>query len=508
MVCEGVDGPPQEVQDNPSDYVQDEDVLDTWFSSALWPFSSLGWPDNTLYVDKFYPNSTLVTGHDILFFWVARMMALGTHVMKKPPFPQVFLHGLIFGKSYFTQDQGGGVTYIKGEQKERYDRGEPLPKGVKYKWEKMSKSKGNVLDPIELMDEYGTDAIRMALVMCASQSRQIDLDRRKFEEYKNFANKLWNGARFVFMNLEGLDANKLNEASHDPSLADRWILTELSKSLQTASKAVNEYFFDKAASALTDFFWNDFCAYYLELSKPILSGKKGSPGERLLKQKILISVLMQIVAALHPFIPFVTESLFGKIKQALGQFQKTTDPLLIHFAACMNSPTLAQSPYPQSTFFDLQAADEFVSIIEYLHQIRELRGELQIPPSEPVTVYLENACDLIKTHLPLLEAMTKLKEVHFTKVPSSMIVGTKTIQNATISILLPQSLIFKEIERLEKDLLKTGTEIANLKIKLANSEFVAKAPPQIVAKLELSLAQYQQTQLTLQTKLNHYKASY
>ena len=204
MICyDGTDLPP-EVQKEPDAWAQDEDVLDTWFSSALWPFSILGWPEKTDDLKKFYPNSTLITGHDILFFWVARMILMGEYEFGTPPFPETFLHGLIYGKSYWRHQKDGSIAYVSPKERLIFDLGSPVPPEVHSKWEKMSKSKGNVIDPLEIIDTYGTDAMRMGLCASATQGRQIDLDRRRFEEFKNFANKIWNGARFVFLNIESL----------------------------------------------------------------------------------------------------------------------------------------------------------------------------------------------------------------------------------------------------------------------------------------------------------------
>ncbi|MDP2625122.1 MAG: valine--tRNA ligase, partial [Candidatus Peregrinibacteria bacterium] len=239
IICFDGDGLPPEVEQNPENWEQDTDVLDTWFSSALWPFSTLGWPEKTASLEKFYPNTTLFTGHDILFFWVARMIFMGEYVMGEVPFAKAFLHGLIYGKSYWRMDQETGITYVSPEEKKTYDMGEPLPQDVETKWEKMSKSKGNVIDPLEIIDTYGTDAMRMALTSSATHARQIDLDRRRFEEYKNFANKVWNGARFVFMNLtlsaeellEGIDRDLL-------TLDDQWILSKMNRTIQAISKNI------------------------------------------------------------------------------------------------------------------------------------------------------------------------------------------------------------------------------------------------------------------------------
>jgi valyl-tRNA synthetase len=505
MLCEGPEGIPLEVKNNPHAWVQDEDVLDTWFSSALWPFASLGWPDSDLYLKKFYPNSTLVTGHDILFFWVARMMAFGSHIMKEAPFPEVFLHGLIFGKSYFREEKSGDVTYIMGEEKNKYDMGEALPKGVKYRWEKMSKSKGNVLDPVEIMHEYGTDAVRMALVTCASQARQIDLDRRRFEEYKNFANKLWNGARFIFMNLENIRHEELNKESAEYSLEDRWILTRLTQALKEQKKSLDQYFFDKAASSITDFFWNDFCAYYLEISKPILSGKKGTKEEKLLKQKILLSILTQVLCALHPFIPFVTEALFQKIKENFGGFRFSHDPLMTHFADAMKSKTLATATFPCSNFEDLKSIADFDDMLHLLHQIREMRGELQIPPQDAVTCHIENPSDVIRHNISMIFALTKIEKAIFESPQSHSIVSTKAHGQSTTSVILPMHLVGKEIERLEKDLCKIQKEIEGLIAKLSVSDFVDRAPKEVVKKLQDNLERLKSSEVTITHKLQSLK---
>ena len=209
ILCFDGEGLPPEVLKHPERWEQDPDVLDTWFSSALWPFSVLGWPDQTADLKKFYPTATLITGHDILFFWVARMILMGEYAMQEVPFKETFLHGLIYGKSYWRNQKEGGIAYVSAEEKKRFDLGETPPKDIESKWEKMSKSKGNVIDPIELIDDYGTDAMRLALCSSVTHARQIDLDRRKFEEFRNFANKVWNGSRFVFLNIEDLTAEEL-----------------------------------------------------------------------------------------------------------------------------------------------------------------------------------------------------------------------------------------------------------------------------------------------------------
>jgi valyl-tRNA synthetase len=239
FICYAGEGVPPEVERDPARWQQDNDVLDTWFSSALWPFSTLGWPDQTEELKRFYPTSTLVTGHDILFFWVARMILMGEYVMRDVPFHNAFLHGLIYGKSYWRVRPDGMISYVDSAEKKRYDLGAPVPSDVESKWEKMSKSKGNVLDPIELIKDYGTDALRMALCSSVTYARQIDLDLRRFEEYKNFANKLWNGARFVLLNLQGgelpaLSAEALMQGLDESelSLEDRWILSVLNRTIK------------------------------------------------------------------------------------------------------------------------------------------------------------------------------------------------------------------------------------------------------------------------------------
>src|SRR6185503_18293106 len=203
LICYVGPGQPPEVEKDPDSWRQDEDVLDTWFSSALWPFSTMGWPENTEELKRFYPTSTLITGHDILFFWIARMILMGEYALQQVPFHETFVHGLIYGKSYWRYNKDGAISYIMGKERLSYELGEATPAEVHFKWEKMSKTKGNIIDPIEIIDSYGADAIRMALCSSVTGAREIDLDLRRFEEFKNFANKIWNGARFVLMNLEG-----------------------------------------------------------------------------------------------------------------------------------------------------------------------------------------------------------------------------------------------------------------------------------------------------------------
>lgn len=386
ILC-SVDAAPLEVQKDPDNWVQEEDVLDTWFSSALWPFSVLGWPEKTADLEKFYPNSTLVTGHDILFFWIARMLCMGNYALGKPPFPETFLHGLIYGRSYWRINLEGHLAYITGEERKKYDLGEPLPADVHSKWEKLSKTKGNVIDPLELIEEYGTDAMRMSLCASATHAAQIDLDRRRFEEFKNFANKIWNGARFVLMNLT-LEEKQFYEGLNKQlfTLEDHWIFSSLNRIIETVNSALHTYSFDQAALSAYDFFWNKFCANYVEIVKPVLFGKQGTAEQRLNKQKILITVLNTLIRLLHPIAPFITEELFQQLKirfkhpQALA----TADGYTKESVHALSASACIVAPYPtviHSEDILPEVESHFDFMQKMVHAIRNIRGEMKLPPN-------------------------------------------------------------------------------------------------------------------------------
>ena len=238
-------------------------------------------------------------------------------------FPETFVHGLIYGKSYWTYNKDGGVAYVDAKQRHAYDLGAPLPPEVHSKWEKMSKSKGNVIDPIEIIENYGTDAMRLALCSVATHARQIDLDLRRFEEYKNFINKMWNGARFVFLHLEDLSiGNGIDQKLL--SLEDQWILSRLNKVTAEINTHLANYAFDRVAQEAYRFFWDEFCADYLELVKPTLFGKTGTPELRANKQRILLVVLCNLIRLFHPMAPFVTEELFSQLKEKSPQAAATS----------------------------------------------------------------------------------------------------------------------------------------------------------------------------------------
>ena len=347
MICSDSDKAPEEIQNDLENWERDPDVLDTWFSSSLWPFSTLGWPENSLELKKYYPTSLLITGYDILFFWVARMILMGEYVLKDVPFHETFLHGLIYGKSYYKINNDGSATYVSKEEKKELDKSEILPKGIKSKWEKMSKSKGNIIDPIEIINDFGTDALRIALTSSVTNSRQIDLDIRKFEEFKNFSNKIWNAAKFVLQNLEENKDKKLNKLTKEDiyikldfknlNLEDAWILNRLNQTIKDQISYFENKNFDKAALNPYDFFWNDFCAYYLEISKPFLYGNI-SAEKRVIKQKILLFILFASIRLMHPIAPFITEEIFSLIKNLFPNLDenKQLDPLSKDFIESFN----------------------------------------------------------------------------------------------------------------------------------------------------------------------------
>ncbi len=505
MLCHDGKEPPLEVQKNPENWYQDEDVLDTWFSSALWPFSVLGWPDNTPEMKKYYPNSVLMTGHEILFFWVARMILMGEYATKKIPFHNVFLYGLIYGKSYFRMSDDGSVTYVPYAEKLKYDSGEPMPSDVSSKWEKMSKSKGNIIDPLKIIDEYGADALRITLSSSVTHSRQIDLDRRRFDEYKNFVNKIWNAARFVMMSLEANEEKGLSALTSESlakglnknlfTLEDRWILSKINRTIVLENEYLENYNFDKAATLPYDFFWNDFCSNYLEIIKPVLFGNSGSKELRENKQKLLVILLLDFIRLFHPIAPYITEELFSLLKERFENIKadKNADPYTIKTINALNSPACIVAPFPQ--LLDKKDIDEevektFSFIEEIVRHVRNIRTEMNIPLSQKTDVFIiaKNAQDLkiIEQNKLVLLSLVKVEnlflETSEKKLPK--IFSTALCSSLKIIIPLPEELIKKEKERLEKESEKLTKQHLSLKVKLDNKDFMEKAPKEIIENLE------------------------
>ncbi len=509
MICFAGEGTPPEVEKNPDSWVQDSDVLDTWFSSALWPFSVFGWPDNTPDMQKFFPTSVLVTGHDILFFWVARMMMMSDYTFEKPPFKDVFLHGLIFGKSYWRVQKDGSVAYLSADERQKYDLGAPLPSDVHSRWEKMSKSKGNIIDPLEIIDAYGADAMRMALASSTTGARQIDLDRRRFEEFKNFANKMWNGARFVLMNLEeidlssGLDRNLL-------SLEDRWMLSRLGRIIEEVHAALTSYSFDKAAQLAYDFFWKEFCAYYVELTKPTLFGKRGTPQEKNNKQKILLIVLTNAIRLLHPMAPFITEELFQLLKAQFGSTPLVDEPYLHETLTALHSPACIVAAYPtivSPTDLDPAIEEEFALADSLVHAVRNIRAEMQIPPGTPsalIVVAPQKDLAFIQKHEGILHALVRLEKIEYSTTDIAVPSSSSTLVGAFKLILpLPKELKEKERMRLIKEQERLIQEQHKTRTQLGNTDFVEKAPAHLVEKLRTTVTQIEKELFEIAQKLEN-----
>lgn len=503
MICyDGLDVP-EEVRNAPDDWEQDHDVLDTWFSSQLWPFSTLGWPEKTPELAKFYPNSVLITGHDILFFWVARMILIGDYEMEEVPFPETFLNGLIFGKSYWRNNPNGGITYVTDKEQIEFDLGKPLPKDVLSKWEKMSKSKGNIIDPLEMIDQYGTDALRMALCASTSQARQIDLDRRRFEEFKNFANKVWNGARFVLMNLEGNEGQQLQGLDGQSfsqgldislmTLEDHWILSTLNRTVRSVNHCLQNYLFDQAAMQAYDFFWKEFCAYYVELVKPYLFGKAGTHAERTNKQKLLVIVLCQSIRLLHPIAPFITEELFHALKEQLEglEEEKVIDPYTHECIQALQSPACIVAPYPQVLSDDdknPQVDLDFGLMEQIIYTIRNIRGEMKLPPGMATDVYIIGSSNdpewqVAHENAGMIAALVKTGKIEvISKEPELGFASSGIYHQLKIVLPLPEELLKQEKARLQKEQEKLTLLLEKMRAQLENSEFVSRAPEQLIEK--------------------------
>lgn len=513
MICFSGEGPLPEAQKEKDAWVQDEDVLDTWFSSALWPFSIFGWPQESADLKKFYPTSTLITGHDILFFWVARMILMGEYVLHQPPFSTTFLHGLIYGKSYWRYGSDGSAVYLSAKERLDYDLGKSVPSEIHSKWEKMSKSKGNILNPLEIIDSYGADAMRMALASSVTGARQIDLDRRRFEEFKNFANKIWNGARFVLMNIKTLTPQSAAQGLFVKALRleDCWILSLLNRTTIALNHHLSSYAFDRAALCAYDFFWKEFCSDYVEICKPFLFGKVGSEDERLNKQKILLILLTSVIRLLHPMAPFITEELFQLLKIEYGGMQaspEADDPTQETFSALAARACIV-APYPRS--FKLEALDEsvereFEQVSDIVRTVRNIRAEMALP--------LPMECDLILVGSPqetalflknekIVRALVKLGTVQIREKEERLPFSASSFSNnLKVIVLLPEEMREKERLRLMKGRDKLIFKENELRQRLSRPDFVAKAPPSLVEKTKEELAKTAKELLDLSSKLD------
>jgi valyl-tRNA synthetase len=486
---------------------QDEDVLDTWFSSALWTFSTLGWPEQTDELKTFHPTDVLVTGFDIIFFWVARMIMMTLKFTGQVPFKQVYVHGLV-------RDAEG---------------------------QKMSKSKGNVLDPLDLIDgidldtlvdkrtrglmqpqkekqigkrtrkefpdginAYGTDALRFTFLSLASTGRDIKWDMGRIEGYRNFCNKIWNAARYVLMNTENQDCGLDTDSGEVTlSLADRWIVSALQRAETEVTEALDQFRFDVASHAAYEFIWNEYCDWYLELSKPVLYGDEYSEAEKRGTRRTLVRVLEAILRLAHPFMPFITEEIWQKVAPLAG---KTP-------AAEGADATIMRQPFPvsDSARLDPQAESDIEWIKAVITVIRNIRGEMRIPPGKALDVYLHNGKDIDRERLAanhnFMCRLAKLERITWLNAEDSA-PASATGLVGDMEILVPMAgLIDKdaEIERLGKEIDKLRKEVARGESKLRNPNFVDKAPDEVVAKEREKLDDHRSQQARLEEQMEKIK---
>ncbi len=411
---------------------QDEDVLDTWFSSGLWPFSTLGWPEKTEALDTYYPNDDLVTGFDIIFFWVARMIMLGMHFMGDVPFRTVYIHALV-------RDAEG---------------------------QKMSKSKGNVIDPLELIDRYGADAMRFTLAAMEAQGRDIKMSESRVEGYRNFATKLWNAARFCEAN--GCTRDPAYDPAACSGTVNRWIVGETARAAATTAGALEAYRFNEAANAVYQFAWGVFCDWFVEFSKPVLNGPDGAEKDE--TAATAAWVLEQILGLLHPFMPFVSEELWGRLDE------NRAGPLISEPWPVLDDPALQYA----------EASDEIGRVIALVSGVRAARAEMNVPGGAKIPLLIRGADGIPDwaehqrqqiEQLARLESMAAL-EGDAPKGSVNLVIGGDTVAMPLAGVID----VAEERARLDKELARIDKEVAKIEAKLGNEKFLAKAPEHVVAE--------------------------
>jgi len=411
---------------------QETDVLDTWFSSALWPFSTLGWPEKTKSLEAYYPTSLLITGFDIIFFWVARMIMMGLKFTGKPPFKKVYIHALI-------RDAEG---------------------------KKMSKSKGNVIDPLDIMFEYGSDALRFTLCAGESQGRDARMSEKRIEGYRNFVNKLWNASRFVFMNLDGFKGGA-DISGLKLDVSDKWILSRLQRTITSAEDALTKFRYNDLANTLYAFTWNEFCDWYIEFQKPRLLSDNAE--QRGTSQAVLVYVLDNLLRLLHPVMPFVTEEIYQKLP--------------------VHGESIMIEPYPvyDGKLIDEEAEKEMGLVMEILNSIRSIRAELKIPPKTELNGLVRANTANVKRILHsgrTISSMGRLSSLEVSenvKRPEKS--ATAVYPDAELYIPLEGIIdIEAELERLKKEVAKVETDIGHFEKKFSNENFVKNAPKDVLEK--------------------------
>ncbi len=423
--------------------VRDEDVLDTWFSSGLWAFSTLGWPERTPELSRFYPTSVLVTGFDIIFFWVARMMMMGLKFMGDVPFREVYIHGLV-----------------------RDERGQ-----------KMSKSKGNVIDPLELIDQYGADALRFAILASTSQGRDIRFGPSRVEGYRNFGTKLWNAARFCELNRCDLDPDFAPDSCRQA--VNRWVLSKLAQAAERTRAAIEGYRFNDAANALYHFTWSEFCDWYLELAKPLLAG--GDAGAQAETRATAGFVLARLLHLLHPLTPFVTEELWERRYGAPG------GPLIA-----------AAWPELGDGLIDADAETELDWLIRAVTSLRAARNELAVPPAAELPLLVRDAGPTtlarLEEHRDPLMRLARLARIDISQAPIVRGALQVVVDEATFALPLAGVIdLEQERQRLEKELARAEAELSRFDQKLANPKFLERAPAEVVEEQRSRRAEAEQT---------------
>ncbi|MCX7793253.1 MAG: valine--tRNA ligase [Thermodesulfovibrionales bacterium] len=424
-----------------SELLQDTDVLDTWFSSALWPFSTLGWPEETEDLKTFYPTSVLVTAFDILFFWVARMIMMGLKFMNEVPFRDVYIHAIV-------RDEKG---------------------------QKMSKSKGNVIDPLVMIDRYGTDAFRFTLAAFAAQGRDIRFSEERLEGYRAFVNKLWNASRFILMNTEDIkeipDDGYIEKNRKEFNLPTRWILHRLQLTIRMINDSLNQYRFNDAASSIYQFIWHEFCDWYIEFSKIYLYSEQDSrtASEREDVKKVLVYILEKLLRLLHPFMPFVTEEIWQHLPH--------------------KEISIMITPYPEKMTEDPEAEEKISFLIDTIMTIRTIRGELNIPPSKELDLLVKTSArgitEILKTHQVHIKKLARIRDIIGIGEDVKRPKGSAIAVREGFEIYLPLEGIInleQEINRLKKDLNSVLKEMEFINKKLLNEDFLKKAPPHVVEK--------------------------